>query len=172
MPGEEKTRTIRLNSWEIWVYSIPGPGKKNLFEEQAAGAENVVSEHYEIRPIGVLRCDIHSRDEAPKNYDESDQVGTIRIFPEYAAGLEGVEAGSTIVVLFWLHQADRSVLRVYPRGDRSRAKMGVFATRSPVRPNPVAVSEYRIIAREGTLLTVAGVDVIDQTPVIDIKRKI
>ena len=131
-----------------------------------------MTEHYQIKPIGVLRCDIKSRDEAPKNYDESDQIGTIRIFPEYAAGLDGVETGSTVVVLFWLHQADRSVLRVYPRGDRSRPKRGVFATRSPVRPNPIAISEYKVIAREGTLLTVSGVDIIDGTPVIDMKKKI
>ena len=89
-----------------------------------------------LRPIGVLHGDIETIEDAPKNFSISDRVGTLEIFPEYLDGLDGIEVGQTIVVLFWLDRASRDVLKVYPRGDRSRGLRGVFATRSPVRPNP------------------------------------
>lgn len=122
--------------------------------------------------IGILHGDIKNRADAPKNYTESDRVGTLEIYPRYLEGLGGIEPGQTIVVLFWLHQADRDVLKVYPRGDRSRGLRGVFATRSPVRPNPIAVSELKVLAVRGNLLEVSGLDILDGTPIIDIKKKI
>lgn len=125
-----------------------------------------------LRFIGVLHGDIRSRAEAPKNYDESDRVGTLEIFPEFQEGLDGIEPGRAIVVLFWLHQAARDILKVYPRGDRSRGLHGVFATRSPDRPNPIAVSELRVLAVHGNRLEVSGLDILDGTPIIDIKKKI
>jgi L-fuculose-phosphate aldolase len=76
------------------------------------------------------------------------------------------------VVLFWLHQSDREVLQVYPRGDRSRGLRGVFATRSPMRPNPIAVSELKVLAIHGHRLEVSGLDILDGTPIIDIKKQI
>jgi tRNA-Thr(GGU) m(6)t(6)A37 methyltransferase TsaA len=125
-----------------------------------------------IQPIGILHCNLKNRDATPKNYDESEHVGTIEIYPEYLAGLEGIRSGDTIVVLFWLDRADRSVLRVHPRGDTARPKRGVFSTRSPVRPNPIAVSELLVEKINGNMLTVRGLDILDATPVIDIKNKI
>ena len=125
-----------------------------------------------LQPIGILHCDLKDRAETPKNYDESEHVGVIEIYPEYLAGLEGIRKGDTIVVLFWLDRADRSILRVHPRGDISRPKRGVFSTRSPVRPNPVAVSELLVKKVNGNKLTVRGIDILDATPVIDIKNKI
>jgi L-fuculose-phosphate aldolase len=125
-----------------------------------------------INPIGILHCDLQTRKETPKNYDESEHAGTIEVFPEFREGLEGIRVGDTIVVLFWLDRADRTVLRVHPRGDTSRPKRGVFSTRSPVRPNPVAVSELLVEDIDDTLLKVRGLDILDSTPVIDIKKKI
>ena len=125
-----------------------------------------------INPIGILHCDLQTRKETPKNYDESEHAGTIEVFPEFREGLEGIRVGDTIVVLFWLDRADRTVLRVHPRGDTSRPKRGVFSTRSPVRPNPVAVSELLVEDIDDTLLRVKGLDILDSTPVIDIKKKI
>lgn len=129
-------------------------------------------ERAELHFIGVLHGDIRSRAEAPKNYDESDRVGTLEIYPEFQEGLDGIVAGQTIVVLFWLHQAARDILRVYPRGDRSRGLRGVFATRSPVRPNPIAISELLVLAVHGNNVEVSGLDILDGTPIIDIKKKI
>ncbi|MDW7774148.1 MAG: tRNA (N6-threonylcarbamoyladenosine(37)-N6)-methyltransferase TrmO [Desulfobulbaceae bacterium] len=126
----------------------------------------------ELQFIGVLHGDIKSRADAPKNFDESNRVGTLEIYPEYQEGLDGIAPGQTIVVLFWLHKAARDILKVYPRGDRSRGLHGVFATRSPVRPNPIAISELQVLAVHGNTLEVSGLDILDGTPIIDIKKKI
>lgn len=122
--------------------------------------------------IGVLHGDITSCQDAPKNYDESERTGTLEIYPQYQEGLDGIEAGQTIVVLFWLHQSTRDVLKVYPRGDRSRGLRGVFSTRSPMRPNPIAISELGVLGIRGNTIEVSGLDILDGTPIIDIKKKI
>ena len=127
---------------------------------------------FTVQPIGILHCELKTREQTPKNYDESEHVGTIKIYPKFLAGLEGVRRGDTIVVLFWLDRADRTVLRVHPRGDTSRPMRGVFSTRSPVRPNPIAVSELVVQEINKNILTVRGLDILDATPVIDIKKKI
>jgi len=127
---------------------------------------------YTIRPIGILHCDLKNREQTPKNYDESEHVGTIEIFTEFSEGLEGIRRGDTIVVLFWLDRADRTILRVHPRGDKTKPKRGIFSTRSPVRPNPIAVSELLVEDIKDNLLKVRGLDILDSTPIIDIKNKI
>jgi tRNA (adenine37-N6)-methyltransferase len=125
-----------------------------------------------LNPIGVMHCALHDPADTPKNYDESTVSGTLEIFPQYRDGLRGIAAGQTVVALFWLDQAERGVLQVYPRGDRSRGIAGVFATRSPARPNPIAVSELEVLSVEATGLTVRGVDVLDRAPLLDLKKKI
>jgi len=97
----------------------------------------------------------------------------IEIFPAYKDGLEGIEAYSELLILYWmdrLNEESRKVLVVHPRGDPSRTMRGVFSTRSPHRPNPIGVSRVRLIAREGNILKVDGLDAVDGTPVIDIKK--
>lgn len=125
-----------------------------------------------LRIIGVLHGDITSREDAPKNYSESERVGSLEIFPEYEEALDGIVSGQTIVVLFWLHQAARDILKVHPRGDTARKIRGVFATRSPARPNPIAISELKVLAVQGNRLEVLGLDILDGTPIVDIKKKI
>ena len=127
---------------------------------------------FTIHPIGTLHCNLTSREHTPKNWDESNHVGTIEIYPKFIEGLDGIQNGDTIVVLFWLDRADRTVLKVHPRGNKSKPKRGVFNTRSPVRPNPIAVSELKVVNIEQNILTVRGLDILDLTPVIDIKKKI
>jgi tRNA-Thr(GGU) m(6)t(6)A37 methyltransferase TsaA len=70
------------------------------------------------------------------------------------------------------YKSTRDVLKVYPRGDKSKGLRGVFATRSPVRPNPIAISELQVLAINGNRLEVSGLDILDGTPIIDIKKKI
>ena len=125
-----------------------------------------------LQVIGVLHGDINSREDAPKKINESERVGTLEIYPEYQAGLEDIAAGQTIVVLFWLHKSNRDILKGYPRGDRAKGLHGVFATRSPVRPNPIAISELKVLAIHGNQLEVSGLDILDGTPIVDIKMKI
>lgn len=129
-------------------------------------------EQPQLHIIGMLHGDILSRDDAPKNYSESSRVGTIEVFSQYNEGLEGVEAGQTIVVLFWLHEARRDILKVHPRGDTSRNQQGVFTTRSPIRPNPIAISELKVLAVNDNCIEVSGLDILDGTPIVDIKKKI
>lgn len=125
-----------------------------------------------IQFIGITHSDITSREEAPKNYTESKRIGTLEIYPEFQEGLEGIAAGQTIVALFWFHKSRRDTLRVHPRGDKSRKLTGVFATRSPVRPNPIAISELKVVAVHGNMIEVSGLDILDGTPLVDIKKKI
>ena len=131
-----------------------------------------MDEQARLQFIGVLHGDIASHEDAPKNYSESKRVGSLEIYPEYEEALEGIVAGQIIVVLFWLHQAARDVLKVHPRGDTSRKLSGVFATRSPVRPNPIAISELKVLSIQGNRLEVSGLDILDGTPIVDIKKKI
>ena len=86
----------------------------------------------ELHFIGTVHSDIHSIKDAPKFHATSDCTGFLKIYPEYQEGLKGIVAGQIIVVLCWLHQANRDALQVYPRGDKSRGLHGVFATRSQV----------------------------------------
>ncbi len=125
-----------------------------------------------LKFIGILHGDLHSIEEAPKIYTESDHIGTLEIFPEYVEGLDRIEPGQTIVVLFWLDRAKRDTLKVYPRGDRSLGLHGVFATRSPNRPNPIAVSELKVLDIDGNRIQVQGLDILDGTPIVDIKKKL
>jgi len=129
-------------------------------------------ERPELQIIGVLHGDITNHEDAPKNFDESERIGTLEIYPEYQEGLEGIAAGQTIVVLFWLHKSSRNILKVYPRGDKSKGLRGVFCTRSPVRPNPIAISELKVLAIQGNHLDVSGLDILDGTAIVDIKKKI
>jgi L-fuculose-phosphate aldolase len=127
---------------------------------------------FTINPIGILHCNLKKREDTPKNYDESEHVGTLEIFPEFLEGLDGLQKGDNIVVLFWLDRSDRTILRVHPRGNKTKPKRGVFSTRSPVRPNPIAISELYVENIENNLLTVKGLDILDSTPIVDIKNKI
>ena len=84
-------------------------------------------------------------------------------------GLHGVEAGAELVVLTWLHESQRDVLRVHPRGDPSNPLTGVFATRSPDRPNPIGLHRVTVLGVAGSEVTVAPLEAIDGTPVLDLK---
>src|SRR5215472_409472 len=123
----------------------------------------------ELRPIGVIRSTLKSRAEAPKQGREGAPDAWLEISPEVAAGLQGVRAGSELIVVTWLHRAKRETLSVYPRGDRSRELTGVFWTRSPDRPNPLGLHRVTVRTVEGTRLRIGPIEVIDGTPVVDIK---
>lgn len=122
-----------------------------------------------ITPIGIMRCGLRSTAETPAFYDESNETGVLEIFPPYLEAMTGMEVGQKIIVLFWLHQVRRDMFKVYPRGDKSRGLRGVFTTRSPMRPNPIALSELTVLSVHGDRIEVSGLDVIDGTPILDIK---
>jgi len=93
----------------------------------------------------------------------------LEVSPLAAQGLDGLAVGDEIVVITWLHRARRDVLRVHPRSDRSRPLSGVFATRSPDRPNPVGLHRVTIRRVGKNRLRIGPIEAIDGTPVIDIK---
>jgi tRNA-Thr(GGU) m(6)t(6)A37 methyltransferase TsaA len=97
------------------------------------------------------------------------QAVRIVIDPFFVDALLGLEAGSNILVLCYFDRSDRSVLQVHPMGDRDNPLRGVFATRSPARPNPIAVTSAHIQHIEDNVLHVVGLDALDETPVVDIK---
>jgi tRNA-Thr(GGU) m(6)t(6)A37 methyltransferase TsaA len=101
--------------------------------------------------------------------DEGAPEAWLELTPQAADGLVGIKAGDELIVLTWLHLADRSVLQVHPRGDLNRPLTGVFATRSPDRPNPVGLHRVSVLEVMGDKLRVAPLEAIDGTPIIDIK---
>lgn len=122
----------------------------------------------QLNQIGVVRCEIMDRQLMPS----FGVPAMIEIFPPYAEGLRYLEKHSHVWIIAWLHEADRERLLVTPRGvaDTGEAAMhGVFAVRSPTRPNPIAMTASRIQSLEGNCLRVDRLDFIDGTPVIDLK---
>ena len=126
-------------------------------------------EKVELMPIGRVESPLRERGEAPKQGDEGAPDAWLEIEERYAAGIEGIEPGSELLVLTWLDRAGRDTLTVHPRGEASRPLTGVFATRSPDRPNPIGLHRVRVIQVEGTRLLVSGLEAIDRTPVLDLK---
>ena len=116
--------------------------------------------------IGRIRTPWKTRDDCPKNARGSDAACSIELDPRYAAALDGVASCTHLVVLYFMHQARRDLLVQAPRHGERR---GTFALRSPVRPNPIAMSVVRLTRIEGTTLSVVGLDCLDGTPLIDIK---
>ena len=117
--------------------------------------------------IGRVRTPWKRREECPKNARESDAVCTVELDPRWAEGLSGLESVSHVLLLYWMDQARRDLVRQKPRHYTERH--GTFALRSPARPNPVAVSVARLIGIDGNKLSVIGIDCVDNTPLIDIK---
>lgn len=123
----------------------------------------------QLRPIGVIRSSIKKRSEAPKQGSEGAPDAWLEVSPLVAPGLDGLAAGDDIVVVTWLHQARRDVLKVHPRSDRHRPLTGVFATRSPDRPNPLGLHPVTIREVAKNRLRIGPIEAIDGTPVVDIK---
>ncbi len=122
-----------------------------------------------LEPIGVIRSSIKTRKEAPRLGAEGAPDAWLEIAPVAAHGLDGLLAGDDIIVVTWLHRARRRVLKVYPRGDRRRRLTGVFATRSPDRPNPLGLHRVTVRSVNGNRLRIGPIEAIDGTPVVDIK---
>lgn len=125
------------------------------------------SMNFTIRPIGYVRSPYKEKKDAPRQGRLSDTVSEIVIGEEYLSGLDDVEKKSHLIVLSWFDRADRTMLRASPPHDP--VEHGVFATRSPNRPNPVGFSVVDLIERDGNILRVRGLDALDGTPVVDIK---
>jgi tRNA-Thr(GGU) m(6)t(6)A37 methyltransferase TsaA len=117
--------------------------------------------------IGRIYTPWHSREDCPKNARESDAVCQIAVDYRWAEGLKGLETASHVIVLYWMDGARRDLLLQAPR--HYQEQRGTFALRSPVRPNPIAMSVARLLSIEDATLSVVGLDCLSGTPLLDLK---
>jgi len=138
----------------------------------------------ELKPIGIVRNrskdaswgetlgKLNWQERAARMKGQSDSASEITVNPEFADALDGIEGFSHLLILYWPHllpEERRSVTRVHPIGNRDFPLVGVFATRSPVRPNTILATVVRLLGRHNNVLTVTGLDALDGSPVLDIK---
>lgn len=161
--------SCRVSGKEASSYPILQPGslsgRNQTYNSTMADSK---PDSIELHPVGVVRNRIESREDV----SWENVISEIRIHDEFAQGLDGIENFSHIVVVFWMHalkKGERSSLKVHPQRNRKLPLEGVFATRSPARPNPLGWSAVRLLSRDGVTLTVTGLDALDGSPVIDIK---
>ena len=124
---------------------------------------------YMLEPIGVVRSELIRLEEAPMQGDEGAPEAWLELTTQAAPGLTGIKPGDELIVLTWLHLAQRDVLQVHPRGDLNRPLTCVFATRSPDRPNPVGLHRVTVLEVAEQKLRVAPLEAIEGTPLVDIK---
>ena len=125
--------------------------------------------NYTIEPVGHVRSELTLLEDAPMQGDEGAPEAWLEITTRAAGGLLGIRVGDELIVLTWLHLAARNVLQVHPRGNLNRPLSGVFATRSPDRPNPVGLHRVTVLEIAEQKLRVAPLEAIDGTPIVDIK---
>lgn len=127
-------------------------------------------ETYELRPIGFVRSSLRSVGDAPNKGFEGAPEAVLELDPGYADALLRVEPGQDLILLTWLHRADREVRQVHPTGDPSIPLTGVFGTRSPGRPNPIGL--HRVSVSDivpPSSLRVRALEAVDGTPILDLK---
>jgi len=122
-----------------------------------------------LHPIGRIRSSLRSLAAAPRQGLEGAPDAWLDIAPAYAGGLAGIVVGDALVIVTWLDRADRGVLEVHPRGDPANPLAGVFATRSPHRPNPLGLHRVTVHEVVGYGLRIGPIEAVDGTPVVDIK---
>jgi len=131
-----------------------------------------------LKPIGVIHTPYKKDGEAPHQAYKSEDVGEIEVFEEYEEGLKDIEGFSHLIILYEFHKSvKRSVKKEHYLESRGLlvkpylddAPRGLFATRSPNRPNPIGLTIVELLKREGNVLRVRGVDMLDGTPLLDIK---
>ncbi|HJJ89408.1 MAG TPA: tRNA (N6-threonylcarbamoyladenosine(37)-N6)-methyltransferase TrmO [Methanocorpusculum sp.] len=122
----------------------------------------------ECRPIGIVYSPFMEQKMTPKQGKYTNKLSTIEIYPEYSDGIVGLSRGDLVFILCWFDRSERNILQVVSHGGH-RELIGVFATRSPVRPNPISLTLVTIVAINGLRLTIRGLEAFNETPVLDIK---
>jgi tRNA-Thr(GGU) m(6)t(6)A37 methyltransferase TsaA len=124
---------------------------------------------FELRAVGVVRSDLVSLTDAPRQGGEGAPDAWLDLEPWAAPALERLAVGDELLVLTWLDRADRDILQTHPRNDPNAPLTGVFATRSPDRPNPIGLHPVTLKAIDGTRLKVGPLEAVDGTPIVDLK---
>ncbi len=122
-----------------------------------------------LHPIGTIRSNLTDRHTAPRQRDENAPEAWLELDPKYHDALLGVSVGDQFILLTWLHQSNRETLQVHPRRIANAPLTGVFATRSPDRPNPIGLHEVTVLEIAGSRLRVDALECIDGTPILDLK---
>lgn len=122
---------------------------------------------FEIKPIGIIHTPYKQPGETPIQASRSKEIGKVEVFKEYSEGLDDIEAFSHIILVYRFHRASGYSLKAKPFLDDK--EKGVFAIRTPRRPNHMGLSVVELLGRNENILTVKGIDVLDSTPLIDIK---
>jgi len=121
-----------------------------------------------IKPIGVIHTPHKKAAGTPVQAASAERVaGTVEVFPQYAAGLQDLEGFERIWLLYWFDRATTAELQMKPYLDTR--ERGLFATRAPARPNPIGMSAVRLLRIEANVIHIEGVDMLDGTPLLDIK---
>jgi tRNA-Thr(GGU) m(6)t(6)A37 methyltransferase TsaA len=128
-----------------------------------------MSDDLTLVPIGRVESPLADPADAPKQGFEGGPDAWLVFEPSAVEALDGLKPGAKVIVLTWLDRADRSVLRVHPRDDGSNPMRGVFTTRSADRPNPIGLHEVEVLAIDGNRVKVSDLEVLDGTPVLDLK---
>lgn len=129
----------------------------------------MIETDYTIEPIGIIRSELTSREAAPRQGYEGAPAAWLEVNSTVAEGLAGIAVGDEMIVITWFHEAHRNILKVHPRSDRNMPLAGVFATRSPDRPNPLGLHRVTVLEIAGNRLKIKPIEAIDGTPVVDIK---
>lgn len=138
--------------------------------EQTPGREGGICTKIELRPIGFVRTDAR---EVPRHWSISEVEGTLVVDGEYREGLRDVEAAQRIVVLFYFHRSPGFTPELLRQiSGQTGRETGVFSTCSPIRPNPIGMSVVQVVEVRGTSIDVRGLDMLDGTPILDIKPHI
>jgi tRNA-Thr(GGU) m(6)t(6)A37 methyltransferase TsaA len=124
---------------------------------------------FEVTPVAVVESTLTERADAPKQGHEGAPDAWLVFEPDVLAGLDGIRPGDSLILLTWFDRASRDVLRTIPRDDPANPMRGVFATRSPDRPNPIGLHEVEVLAIEGARVHVRPLEALDGTPVLDVK---
>jgi len=122
-----------------------------------------------LRPIGRIKSSLNRTADAPNQGNEGAPDAWLEIDPAFEQALMRIAAGDELIVITWLDRADRSVLQVHPQGNPKNPLTGVFATRSPHRPNPLGIHRVKVASIDGTTLRIGPIEAIDGTPVVDVK---
>ena len=125
--------------------------------------------NYLLDPIGYIRSSLRTREDAPRQGSEGAPDAWLEVKEAFGSALDGVVPGDEVIVITWFHQSQRDILRVHPRGDRRNPLTGVFATRSPDRPNPLGLHRVRVLEIVDNKLKIGPIEALDGTPVVDIK---
>ena len=124
---------------------------------------------FALEPVGFIRSTVKGRADAPRQGAEGAPDAWLEIEPRFADALLGMEVGYELIVITWLHEANRDVLQNHPRGDESRPLTGVFYTRSPARPNPLGLHPVTVREIDRARIKIGPIEAFDGTPVVDIK---